>query len=141
MSDENYSVGYGKPPKNRQWKKGQSGNPNGRPKASSIPPLNLQDGIIKEMSEYMAVKVDGSPMVHRKFELFIKSIIAKALKGDMRAAKFLEKYIPAKGSEAMAPQMIINPSGGCTNENCPDFNPDNVMPPVPPIYGEDDDES
>lgn len=31
MSDD-YDVGYGKPPKCNQWKKGQSGNPDGRPK-------------------------------------------------------------------------------------------------------------
>jgi hypothetical protein len=27
-----YKVGYGKPPKGKQWKSGQSGNPKGRPK-------------------------------------------------------------------------------------------------------------
>jgi hypothetical protein len=36
MSEENmsdsYEVGYGKPPKDTQFKKGSSGNPKGRPK-------------------------------------------------------------------------------------------------------------
>ena len=27
-----YGIGYGKPPKHAQWKKGQSGNPKGRPR-------------------------------------------------------------------------------------------------------------
>jgi uncharacterized protein DUF5681 len=31
MADK-YEVGFGKPPKASQWKKGQSGNPGGRPK-------------------------------------------------------------------------------------------------------------
>ena len=31
------SGGYGKPPKNGQFKKGQSGNPKGRPKKPSEP--------------------------------------------------------------------------------------------------------
>jgi uncharacterized protein DUF5681 len=31
MADK-YEVGFGKPPKSSQWKKGQSGNPKGRPK-------------------------------------------------------------------------------------------------------------
>ena len=34
MSDD-YEIGYGKPPKARQWKKGQSGNLKGRPKTRS----------------------------------------------------------------------------------------------------------
>lgn len=29
---DNYDIGFGKPPKASQWKKGQLGNPNGRPK-------------------------------------------------------------------------------------------------------------
>lgn len=42
MSNNNYETGYGKPPKNKQFQKGQSGNPNGRPKKK----LNtLQDDI------------------------------------------------------------------------------------------------
>lgn len=36
MSDEkkDYEVGYGKPPKRTRFKKGQSGNPKGRPKGA-----------------------------------------------------------------------------------------------------------
>ena len=32
MHNDDYNVGYGKPPKASQFKKGQSGNPKGRPK-------------------------------------------------------------------------------------------------------------
>jgi len=34
MTDD-YEIGYGKPPKASQWKKGQSGNPKGRPMTRS----------------------------------------------------------------------------------------------------------
>lgn len=32
---DDYDIGYGKPPKASRWKKGQSGNPKGRPKIRS----------------------------------------------------------------------------------------------------------
>ena len=32
-----YEVGYGKPPKDGQFKKGVSGNPSGRPKSQQTP--------------------------------------------------------------------------------------------------------
>jgi len=39
--EEPYRVGYGKPPKEHQWKPGQSGNPGGRkPGSSIVAPLN-----------------------------------------------------------------------------------------------------
>ncbi len=83
----------------------------------------------------MPVRLDGNDMVLRKFELFIKAITAKALKGDMRAAKFLEKYIPDKSSETMAPKIVINSPLGCTHKDCPDFDPESIPPP---IYGDEE---
>ena len=34
MPDDDYAVGYKKPPLHTRFKKGQSGNPRGRPKGS-----------------------------------------------------------------------------------------------------------
>lgn len=34
-SDDEYEVGYGKPPQRTQFKKGQTGNPKGRPKGAT----------------------------------------------------------------------------------------------------------
>lgn len=34
-NDTGYEVGYGKPPKSTRFKKGQSGNPGGRPRGAS----------------------------------------------------------------------------------------------------------
>ena len=32
--DKDYEVGFGKPPKSKQFRKGKSGNPKGRPKGA-----------------------------------------------------------------------------------------------------------
>jgi hypothetical protein len=45
MSD--YKVGYGKPPKSGQFKRGKSGNPKGRPKGS----LKLATDLAAELNE------------------------------------------------------------------------------------------
>jgi hypothetical protein len=34
ISSQAYEIGFGKPPKSRRYKKGQSGNPSGRPKGA-----------------------------------------------------------------------------------------------------------
>ena len=44
---EDYEIGYGRPPKSRQFKKGRSGNPKGRPKGS----LNLKTIVRRELAE------------------------------------------------------------------------------------------
>ena len=40
---EGYDVGYGKPPKQTRFAKGQSGNPRGRPRKPKPEPLRLSD--------------------------------------------------------------------------------------------------
>ena len=80
-----YKVGYGKPPKASQFKKGKSGNPNGRPKGS----LNLATDLTAELGEYITVREDGRPRKVSKQRALIKSLMAKALQGDVRATASL----------------------------------------------------
>jgi hypothetical protein len=80
MSDE-YKVGYGKPPKKSQFRKGQSGNPKGRPKGSK----NVGTFLMEELMSSVTLSENGRPTTVPKAKLLAKRLIAKAANGDMRA--------------------------------------------------------
>lgn len=80
-----YKVGYGKPPKAKQFKRGRSGNPKGRPKGS----LNLATDLTAELGEHITVREDGRSRKVSKQRALIKSLMAKALQGDIRATAAL----------------------------------------------------
>lgn len=80
-----YKVGYGKPPKAKQFKRGRSGNPKGRPKGS----LNLAIDLTAELGEHITVREDGRSRKVSKQRALIKSLMAKALQGDIRATAAL----------------------------------------------------
>ena len=75
-------VGYGRPPKANQFKPGKSGNPKGRPKGS----LNLVTDLAAELSEQITVREDGRTRRLSKQRALIKSLLAKGIQGDVRAA-------------------------------------------------------
>jgi len=79
MSD--YKIGYGKPPKSGQFKRGKSGKPKGRQKGS----LKLAADLAAELSEQITVREDGKARRVSKQRALIKSLMAKALQGDVRA--------------------------------------------------------
>ena len=88
MSDE-YEVGHGKPPKHTQFKPGESGNPKGRPKGTK----NLATDLSEELAEMIVVNEGGRQLKISKQRAMIKSLLAKALKGDTRAATVLLKLV------------------------------------------------
>jgi hypothetical protein len=76
-----YKVGYGKPPKAKQFKPGRSGNPKGRPKGCR----NLATDLAAELGEQITVREEGRSRRISKQRALIKSLMARALQGDVRA--------------------------------------------------------
>ncbi|MBN9597946.1 MAG: hypothetical protein J0G36_21665 [Afipia sp.] len=79
---EEEKVGYGKPPTKTRFKPGQSGNPRGRPKSS----VNLKTDLRSELSERIHIREGERSLKVSKQRAMLKALVAKALKGDARAA-------------------------------------------------------
>lgn len=88
MQDE-YETGYKKPPKAKQFKPGQSGNPAGRPKKSR----NFSKLLAEELDVKIQVKEHGREKTISKREAIVKNIVNNALKGDLRAQQTLFKHV------------------------------------------------
>ncbi len=93
-----YEVGYGKPPASTRFRKGQSGNPGGRPKGArnKLPALHeerLKDIVLAEA--YRDIKVhDGDRQVTVPMaEAIIRSMALKAAKGDHRSQKLFSDLL------------------------------------------------
>lgn len=89
MSDEDDEVGYKKPPKKTQFKKGQSGNPKGRPKGIK----NLSTDLQEELQEKVTITEANKTSKVTKQRAMLKTMFAKALKGDARSASVLINLI------------------------------------------------
>ncbi len=84
-----YEVGYKNPPKQTRFKKGQSGNPNGRPKGTK----DLKAELMEELQELILVTEGGSRRTVSKQRAMLKSLTAKAVQGDARAATILVNLV------------------------------------------------
>ena len=83
--NEPYEVGYGKPPKHAQFKKGQSGNLKGRPKGT----LNLATVLERTLREQVVINENGRRKVITKLEAAITQLVNKAASGDAHAMRYL----------------------------------------------------
>jgi hypothetical protein len=84
-----YEVGYGKPPKKTQFKKGASGNPKGRPKGAQNP----NELASKLLWKKVTITQNGKPIKVSFIEALMSKIQAMAASGDHKAIKLVwEEY-------------------------------------------------
>ena len=86
-----YEVGFGKPPRHTQFKKGQSGNPRGRPSGSK----NLSTLVIEALNELVVVAENGGRRKITKRQAIITQLVNQSAKADWRATKLLLDILQA----------------------------------------------
>lgn len=77
-----YEVGYGKPPVNSRFEKGQSGNPNGRPKGTKNVNTMLRDALYAPIQ----IQQNGKTTTVTALEAIILKLRNNAIGGDYRSA-------------------------------------------------------
>jgi len=106
-ADENqYKVGYKKPPLANRYEKGKSGNPSGKSKevAETLDPGKL---LQKIDNEEITVTIDGKRRRMRKGEINFRQLFTTAIKGDLTAAGLIAKNAARYfGPEAEGPSEL-----------------------------------
>ena len=78
-----YDIGYGKPPKEARWKKGQSGNPKGRPRRDR----NVGALVAALLAQRIVVRSGKTTKRRTRLEHLVHRLFEQALEGDPRLMK------------------------------------------------------
>ena len=104
MSTKGETAGYGRPPREKQFRKGRSGNPKGRPKASK----SLATLMGKALNEPVVVSENGRRKTITKGEAIIKQLVNRGAAGDARSIQLLLGHIRTIEADLQGPL----PEGG-----------------------------
>jgi len=84
--DQNdYEVGYGKPPRHARFEPGRSGNPRGRPAGSK----NLSSLLSRALDEPVIVVENGRRRRIAKRQAIVTQFVNQSAKGDLKAIQIL----------------------------------------------------
>jgi len=84
-TNEDYKVGYAKPPLHSRFQKGQSGNPAGRKKGVR----SLNQEVIDALNEKVAVNQNGRRRTITKLQAALTQAFNKAAQGDPKMTKVM----------------------------------------------------
>ncbi|WP_375780251.1 DUF5681 domain-containing protein [Bradyrhizobium sp. ma5] len=108
----NGNVGYRNPPAGTRFKKGQSGNPLGRPKKKEFNPGRILQSIDNEA---IFVNVDGKRKRKRmlKAEIHFRQLFTRAIRGDIEIARIIsrlaKRYFGPEAQGAPEIEFIVVP--------------------------------
>ncbi len=94
-----YAVGYGKPPLHTRFRKGESGNPSGRPRRKS----DLASLLTRALDRPVAAAGGGAGTQR---EAIIAALVEKSAAGDLRATKLVLDLMRQVGPAAEPPAPL-----------------------------------
>jgi len=100
-------VGYCNPPERARFKKGQSGNPHGRPKGT----LNMATVLERTLREKVLIDEHGKRKTIIKLEAAIKQLTNKAASGELKALQLLAALVRSaeeRGIQAAVPNSALD---------------------------------
>jgi Family of unknown function (DUF5681) len=105
-SAKTYRVGPGRPPKEHQFKKGQSGNPKGAPLKTSIAP-DLKAALERALNQKVTLRQGDKEMTVTKAAAGIEQLVNQFAKGDRYARRDLIDLSGRFGVDLVAGQVKV----------------------------------
>jgi len=86
-------VGYARPPRHTRFRKGQSGNPRGRPAGHA----NAKTIVSRAINERVRIREGETERAMTKLEAMLQGHLVKAIKGDARSASLVINLVTRLG--------------------------------------------
>ena len=114
--DPNYPVGYKRPPRHTQFKRGVSGNAKGRPKGAK----NFATVLEEELRALIEVTENGRRKRISKREAIAKQTVNRAAAGDHKATSTLlneARFQESQNQIPIAQSLIVSPEDQTVMDN------------------------
>jgi len=127
------SAGYGRPPRHRQFKKGQSGNPRGRPRKRERAWTEGQrySDVLTEAYREIEVKANGKVERLPIIQLIVRQLFTRAAQGNVRAMDLSIELVSesADGRARLLPRLYDDAVIAEQNTFCQSLQPpsDNLI--------------
>ncbi len=112
--DDGYKVGFGKPPKEGQFKPGESGNPEGPPRHRTQ--LWVYFCRYMAMTDAELAKLDESKLTQSQKTAL--AVVRKAAEGKAAGVETLAKYVTDREEGKATEHIILGDANALSDEEC-----------------------